>query len=151
GRSRPRAVDAGRDRRRRAGRARRLAAQPPGRPGLPGARARPGVRHGGRGRRRRRGRRARGPDLPLLRRRLPEPFRGRAGAVRGGRGMRLENSFDVAAPPETAWALLMDVPRVIPCMPGAELVETLGEDAWKARMRVKLGPISLAFLTDVKR
>lgn len=45
----------------------------------------------------------------------------------------------------------MDVPRVIPCMPGAELVETVDENAWKARMRVKLGPISLSFLTDVRR
>jgi carbon monoxide dehydrogenase subunit G len=65
--------------------------------------------------------------------------------------VRIENSFDVAATPEAAWALLMDVPRVIPCMPGAELVETVDEESWKARMRVKLGPISLAFLTDVKR
>jgi carbon monoxide dehydrogenase subunit G len=45
----------------------------------------------------------------------------------------------------------MDVPRVIPCMPGAELVDTVDENAWKARMRVKLGPISLSFLTDVRR
>ena len=65
--------------------------------------------------------------------------------------MKLENSFEVTAPPEAAWALLMDVPRVIPCMPGAELVETVDDSHWKARMRVKLGPISLAFLTDVER
>ena len=63
--------------------------------------------------------------------------------------MKLENSFEVAASTEAAWELLMDVPRVIPCMPGAELVETIDESHWKARMRVKLGPISLSFLTDV--
>ncbi len=63
--------------------------------------------------------------------------------------MKLENSFQVQAPPERAWALLLDVPRVIPCMPGAELTETLGENAWKATMAVKLGPISLKFDTDV--
>jgi carbon monoxide dehydrogenase subunit G len=65
--------------------------------------------------------------------------------------MRLENSFEVAASEQAAWELLMDVPRVIPCMPGAELVETVDDSTWKARMRVKLGPISLAFLTDVRR
>ena len=65
--------------------------------------------------------------------------------------MKLENSFDVSATPEAAWSLLMDVPRVIPCMPGAELLETVDESNWKARMRVKLGPISLSFLTDVNR
>lgn len=65
--------------------------------------------------------------------------------------MNLENSFEVTASQEAAWDLLMDVPRVIPCMPGAELVETVDESHWKARMRVKLGPISLSFLTDVTR
>jgi uncharacterized protein len=65
--------------------------------------------------------------------------------------VNLENSFEVTASPEAAWELLMDVPRVIPCMPGAELVETVDDSHWKARMRVKLGPISLSFLTDVNR
>lgn len=65
--------------------------------------------------------------------------------------MNLENSFEVTTSPAAAWDLLMDVPRVIPCMPGAELVETIDESHWKARMRVKLGPISLSFLTDVTR
>jgi len=45
----------------------------------------------------------------------------------------------------------MDVPRVIPCMPGATLTETVDDSNWKAKMNVKLGPISLMFDTDVKR
>ena len=65
--------------------------------------------------------------------------------------MRIENSFDVAASPEAAWALLMDVPRVIPCMPGATLAETVDDDHWKAKLAVKLGPISLNFDADVSR
>lgn len=65
--------------------------------------------------------------------------------------MRLENSFEVPAPPGAAWSLLLDVPRVIPCMPGAELTEVVDESTWKATMQVKLGPISLTFATDVKR
>jgi carbon monoxide dehydrogenase subunit G len=65
-------------------------------------------------------------------------------------GMKLENSFEVPAPPEQAWDLLMDVPRVIPCMPGAELTETVDDSTWKAKMTVKLGPMSFAFATDVK-
>jgi hypothetical protein len=63
--------------------------------------------------------------------------------------VKLENSFEVQAAPEQAWSLLLDVPRVIPCMPGAELTEVVGENAWKATMAVKLGPISLKFATDV--
>ena len=65
--------------------------------------------------------------------------------------MKLENSFEVPASPEAAWDLLLDVPRVVPCMPGAELTETVDETHWKAKMNVKLGPISLTFLTDVAR
>jgi carbon monoxide dehydrogenase subunit G len=65
--------------------------------------------------------------------------------------VKLENSFEVPGPPDAAWALLNDVPRIIPCMPGAELNETVDESTWKATMRVKLGPISLTFATDVKR
>lgn len=65
--------------------------------------------------------------------------------------MKIENSFDVPAPRSAAWNLLMDVPRIVPCMPGATLTETVSEDAWKADMAVKLGPISLTFATDITR
>jgi carbon monoxide dehydrogenase subunit G len=65
--------------------------------------------------------------------------------------MKLENSFEVPASPETAWELLLDVPRVVPCMPGAELTEVVDDSNWKAKMNVKLGPISLTFATDVER
>jgi carbon monoxide dehydrogenase subunit G len=65
--------------------------------------------------------------------------------------VRLENSFAVAASPERTWALLNDVPRVVPNMPGAELTEIVDETTWKATMHVKLGPIALQFATDVRR
>jgi len=65
--------------------------------------------------------------------------------------VKIESSFEVPVAPERAWDLLMDVPRVIPCMPGATLTETIDESNWKAKMNVKLGPISLTFDTDVKR
>jgi carbon monoxide dehydrogenase subunit G len=65
--------------------------------------------------------------------------------------MQLENSFEVDASPDAAWRLLNDVPAVVPCMPGAELVEVVGDDAWKANLRVKLGPIGLQFVADITR
>jgi uncharacterized protein len=65
--------------------------------------------------------------------------------------VRLENSFEVPAPPERAWELLNDVPRVVPCMPGAQLDEIVAEHAFKVTMHVKLGPIALQFATDVER
>jgi carbon monoxide dehydrogenase subunit G len=65
--------------------------------------------------------------------------------------VRLENSFAVPASPERTWALLNDVPRVVPNMPGAQLTEIVDETTWKATMHVKLGPIALQFATDVRR
>jgi len=65
--------------------------------------------------------------------------------------VKLENTFEVPAPKQKAWELLMDVPRIVPCMPGAELRETVDDNHWKADMSVKLGPIALSFDTDVTR
>ena len=65
--------------------------------------------------------------------------------------MKLENSFTVDASEEAAWTLLMDVPRIVPCMPGASLDEVVDDTHWKATMQVKLGPIGLTFATDVER
>ena len=65
--------------------------------------------------------------------------------------MRVENAFDVPASVDEAWRLLNDVPEILPCMPGAELVEVVGDDAWKAKLHVRLGPIALQFLADVTR
>jgi carbon monoxide dehydrogenase subunit G len=65
--------------------------------------------------------------------------------------VRIESSFEVPADRRAAWELLMDVPRVVPCMPGATLLEEVDDSSWKASMSVKLGPIALTFATDVRR
>lgn len=65
--------------------------------------------------------------------------------------MRLEHAFEVPASLDEAWALLVDIPRVVPCMPGATLVDTIDDATWKAKLQVKLGPIALTFDTDVHR
>jgi carbon monoxide dehydrogenase subunit G len=65
--------------------------------------------------------------------------------------MQLSNQFEVSASPERTWAMLNDVPRVVPCMPGAELTRVVNENQWEATLHVRLGPISLQFATDVTR
>jgi carbon monoxide dehydrogenase subunit G len=65
--------------------------------------------------------------------------------------MRVENNFEVAATPDAAWALLTDVPTVVPCMPGAKLERTVDESTWEVLQQVKLGPISLQFRSEVRR
>ena len=59
--------------------------------------------------------------------------------------MQLENSFTVPAPPDVAWAILLDVPRIAPCMPGAELTETIGERTYRGNAKLRVGPVSLMF------
>jgi carbon monoxide dehydrogenase subunit G len=54
--------------------------------------------------------------------------------------MKLEHQFTVKASPEATWALLTDLERIAPCMPGAELIGRDG-DAYKGRVKVKLGPV----------
>ena len=48
--------------------------------------------------------------------------------------MKFENSFEVPLPPEEAWPLLLDVPRIAPCFPGAELTEVLEDRRYKGRV-----------------
>jgi uncharacterized protein len=59
--------------------------------------------------------------------------------------MEFDNSFDVPLPPAKAWALLMDIPRIAPCMPGAELTETVDPQNFKGKIAVRLGPVALTF------
>lgn len=64
--------------------------------------------------------------------------------------MIISNSFDIPLPPDEAWPLLMDVPRIAPCLPGAELLEALPDNAYKGKVSVRLGPVSLAFTGTAK-
>lgn len=59
--------------------------------------------------------------------------------------MQIENEFTVPSTVDQLWAHLLDVERVAPCMPGAELTETVDERTWKGKVNMKLGPVSLAF------
>ncbi|MBY0396190.1 MAG: SRPBCC family protein [Thermoleophilia bacterium] len=64
--------------------------------------------------------------------------------------MRLEHAFEVPSSPRQTLELLLDAERVVPCMPGARLVEVVDERTWKAQMAVKLGPVGMNFAVDVR-
>ncbi len=64
--------------------------------------------------------------------------------------MQFDVSFTVPMPPEQAWPLLLDVRRIAPCLPGAELTDVLGENRYKGRARVKVGPIELSFAGEAE-
>ena len=60
-------------------------------------------------------------------------------------GIKVENTFVVPAPVDDAWRFLIDVPRVVPCMPGTELTEALDDRRFRATARLRVGPVELAF------
>jgi uncharacterized protein len=64
--------------------------------------------------------------------------------------MEFDNSFDVPLSPAQAWAVLMDIPHIAPCMPGAELTEIVDPQNYKGKIFVRLGPVALTFAGRVE-
>jgi carbon monoxide dehydrogenase subunit G len=59
--------------------------------------------------------------------------------------MKLEQSFEVDAPVESVWEALIDVERVAPCLPGAEITEASEDGTYRGNFTVKLGPTTAAY------
>ena len=59
--------------------------------------------------------------------------------------MQLENSFQVGAPPDKVFDYLLDVNKVVGCVPGAELTEVVDQSTFKGKVKVKVGPITVAY------
>jgi uncharacterized protein len=59
--------------------------------------------------------------------------------------MRIENTVEVDAPLDRVWALVNDIPRVAPCMPGAALTGVLDDTTYEGTVAVKLGPLRMSY------
>jgi uncharacterized protein len=59
--------------------------------------------------------------------------------------MLIENSFQVAADPDRVFDFLQDAHNVISCVPGAELVEDLGDDSYAGQVNITVGPVTTAY------
>ncbi|HEU4358474.1 MAG TPA: SRPBCC family protein [Xanthobacteraceae bacterium] len=64
--------------------------------------------------------------------------------------MEFDNSFEVPLPPAEAWKVLLDIKRIAPCMPGAELTEVVDQSTYRGKINVRLGPVALTFAGVVK-
>ena len=64
--------------------------------------------------------------------------------------MKFENTFAVDAPIDEVYAALLDVERVAPCVPGAEVLDKTGDDAYQVAIKVKVGPISMTYKGNVE-
>ena len=57
----------------------------------------------------------------------------------------VHESVSCALPLEDAWVLMLDVPRILPCLPGARLTGDSGDGKYSGSVTLRLGPIKLAF------
>jgi uncharacterized protein len=64
--------------------------------------------------------------------------------------MDFENTFTVNAPIDEVYEALLDLERVAPAMPGAQVLEKTSDDSYKVAIKVKLGPVSMTYRGDVK-
>ena len=58
--------------------------------------------------------------------------------------MELQHSFSVPVDVDRAWAVLVDIEQVAPCMPGAAL-DTVDGDEFTGSVKVRLGPIGITY------
>jgi carbon monoxide dehydrogenase subunit G len=64
--------------------------------------------------------------------------------------LKIENQIEIPLPLEKAWPLLLDVPTIAPCVPGAELTEVLGDNRYRGRASIKIGPLLLEFAGEAE-
>jgi carbon monoxide dehydrogenase subunit G len=63
--------------------------------------------------------------------------------------MLIKNDFEVAQPIDKVWTFFDDIPQVAACLPGAELTEDLGDDKYRGRVAIRMGPVKLQFAGNV--
>jgi len=64
--------------------------------------------------------------------------------------MKMEQSFEVAAPLEQVWSALLDLERVAPCLPGAAITGHDEDGTYHGTFSVKLGPMTAAYNGTIK-
>jgi carbon monoxide dehydrogenase subunit G len=64
--------------------------------------------------------------------------------------MKLEQSFEVEAPIEQVWTALIDLEKVAPCLPGAEITERDEDGTYHGTFQVKLGPASANYRGTIR-
>jgi carbon monoxide dehydrogenase subunit G len=59
--------------------------------------------------------------------------------------MLIKNDFEVAEPVDKVWRFFDDIPQVAACLPGAELTDDLGDDRYRGKVAIRVGPVKLQF------
>jgi carbon monoxide dehydrogenase subunit G len=64
--------------------------------------------------------------------------------------MKFDQTIDLpGASPDRVWTFVMDVPSMAKCIPGCDGVEDLGNNRYKATVKIKVGPIGLTLTSEI--
>jgi uncharacterized protein len=61
----------------------------------------------------------------------------------------IKNDFEVAQPIDKVWTFFDDIPQVAACLPGAELTDDLGDDKYRGKVAIRMGPVKMQFAGTV--
>ena len=64
--------------------------------------------------------------------------------------VELENPFSTAKPIDESYAAILDLDRLVPCVEGGSVLETIGPDSVKAEIKVKMGAMSMTFTGTIE-
>jgi uncharacterized protein len=64
--------------------------------------------------------------------------------------VRFDNAFDVQAPIDEVWAAVLDVERVAPCVPGAEVLEQVSDTTYRVGIKIRIGPIVQQYRGEIE-
>ncbi len=63
--------------------------------------------------------------------------------------MTIDDAFEVDAPVSRVWPVLMDVPKVATCIPDAEITEVIDPRNYRAKVSIKVGPVSVSYTATI--
>jgi carbon monoxide dehydrogenase subunit G len=64
--------------------------------------------------------------------------------------VELDNSFTTARSIDDSYATILDLERVIPCVEGGSVLETIRPESVRAEIKVKMGAMSMTFTGTVE-
>jgi len=59
--------------------------------------------------------------------------------------MEFDNSFSVSKPIDEVWNTILDLETVVPCVPGAQVVEKTGDKSVEAEIEIRLGSMKFNY------
>ena len=64
--------------------------------------------------------------------------------------VELDHPFSTPKGIDEAWSLILDLPRLVPCVQGGSVLEATSPDSVKAEIKVKMGAMSMKFTGTVE-